>query len=61
MMYLDACCLTGGTSGVKLLLYGGCHALRLRDHIHAGCPGEVACTLIVHFDLIRSGAPFPYS
>ena len=45
---------------MDVLLYGGCHALVLRDYLEAACPGEIACTLIVNFELIRSGAPFPY-
>ena len=45
---------------MNVLLYGGCHALVLRNYLEGACPGEVACTLIVNFELIRSGAPFPY-
>lgn len=44
----------------KLLIYGGCHALVLRDMLAALFPEDVKVTLLVNFELIRLGQPFPY-
>ncbi len=44
----------------KVLLYGGCHALVLRDLLAAYFGDAVEATLLVNFDLIGSGQPFPY-
>lgn len=44
----------------KVLLYGGCHALVLRDLLTTYFGDRVAATLLVNFELIRKGAPFPY-
>ena len=44
----------------KVLLYGGCHALVLRDLFTSIFADKVTATLLVNFDLIRSGRSFPY-
>ncbi len=44
----------------KLLIYGGCHALVLRDLLAMLFPDDIAATLLVNFELIRLGQPFPY-
>lgn len=44
----------------RVLLYGGCHALVLRDLLTTHFDDRVIATLIVNFELIRSGRPFPY-
>lgn len=44
----------------KVLLYGGCHALVLRDLLTTVFGDRVAATLLVNFELIRTGVPFPY-
>ncbi len=45
----------------KILLYGGCHALVLRDYLNAVFGDRFDCALIVNFELIASRAPFPYA
>ena len=45
---------------MRILLYGGCHAQVLRDYLRAAFPADLDCTLIVNFELIRNGMPFPY-
>ena len=45
---------------MRVLLYGGCHAQVLRDYLESAFSDEVACTLIINFELIRAGAPFPF-
>lgn len=44
----------------KVLLYGGCHAVVLRDLLHAIFADRIAATVLVNFELIRSAQPFPY-
>ena len=44
----------------KVLLYGGCHALILRDLLLELFPDKLATTLIINFELIRRGEPFPF-
>ncbi len=44
---------------MKILLYGGCHAQVLRDYLQLAFSDEIDCSLIINFELIRSGAPFP--
>ena len=44
----------------KVLLYGGCHALVLRDLLAAHFGDQVSATLLVNFELISSGRSFPY-
>ena len=44
----------------KVLLYGGCHALILRDLLTMYFADRVVATLLVNFEMIRSGKPFPY-
>lgn len=44
----------------KLLLYGGCHALILRDLLMEHFAERVVVTLLVNFEIIRLGRPFPY-
>lgn len=46
---------------MKILMYGGCHALvmkRLIDEL--GPPGRHQVDLLINFQLHRSGTPFPY-
>ncbi len=45
----------------RILLYGGCHALVLRDYLRQAFADRFECTLIVNFELIGSGTAFPYS
>lgn len=44
----------------KLLIYGGCHALVMRDLLSTLFPNDVAVTLLVNFQMIQKGQPFPY-
>lgn len=46
---------------MRILLYGGCHALVLRDYLQHAFADRFECTLIVNFELIGSGEAFPYS
>ena len=42
------------------MLYGGCHAQVMRDYfVNAYDPSDVEVDLVVNFELIRSGEPFP--
>ena len=43
----------------KLLFYGGCHAQVLRDLVMT-LVIDIAPTLLVNFELIRQGLPFPF-
>ena len=46
---------------MKLLVYGGCHALIIKRFIdELGPPGRHEVDLLVNFQVIASGAPFPY-
>ena len=44
----------------KILVYGGCHALVLRDLMIALFPEDIDATLVINFDIIRRGLPFPF-
>ncbi len=44
----------------KLLIYGGCHVLILRDLLDALVSDDVVATTLINFELIRGGQPFPY-
>lgn len=44
----------------KVLLYGGCHALVLRDLFLTHFADSVAATLLINFEIIREERPFPY-
>lgn len=46
---------------MKLLIYGGCHALVLKQLVDGlGVPGRHAVDLLINYQLIASGAAFPY-
>lgn len=45
----------------RILIYGGCHALILRDMLLQILPdGSVQIELLINFHLIKSALPFPY-
>lgn len=47
---------------MKLLVYGGCHALIIKRLIDAlGPPGRHDVDLLINFQVVASGEPFPYA
>jgi hypothetical protein len=45
---------------LNVLIYGGCHAVALRDLFRSNAPGSHHFDCLQNYELINSGTPFPY-